>query len=282
MSLKEALLNTKIFCNNEYLDLYIELIEKNRDTKSRKYKTQKHHIIPRYFYREFDKAIDNSSDNVVNLYYKDHVLAHYYLGMCSISDEHKYYNLMSIRHIFGNRYVIDLSNELSTEQLTNIQSLYEESIKYIGKRISSKLKGKSKKPFTEEHKQNISKAHKNLYRWMYKENQEKQVLLKDIENFIALGWRFGRLKQTKETLDKLVATRKNRVYVNKDGRDKRVLSSEVKSYLSMGWKIGQCSHHKQSVSNLVWIHNESKSARVSKESVDNYLSNGWSLGRREK
>ena len=43
---KEILLTYEGFINNEYLDKYCELINKNINRINEKFKTQKHHIIP--------------------------------------------------------------------------------------------------------------------------------------------------------------------------------------------------------------------------------------------
>lgn len=81
--LKEKLLATKCFINNEYLDKYCELIELNKDTKKEKYKTQIHHIIPRCYYTNLNIEVDNSKENIVHVLYKDHILLHYYLCLCA-------------------------------------------------------------------------------------------------------------------------------------------------------------------------------------------------------
>lgn len=48
-----------------------------------KFKTQLHHIIPRKYYTYNKLEINNSRENLVNLLYKDHILAHYYLALCA-------------------------------------------------------------------------------------------------------------------------------------------------------------------------------------------------------
>lgn len=46
MSVKDALIATHLFLENDYFFRYIDLIEKNKNRVKQKYKTQKHHIIP--------------------------------------------------------------------------------------------------------------------------------------------------------------------------------------------------------------------------------------------
>ena len=66
--IKNKLLNLNVFIDNEYLDKYIELIEINRNTKREKFKTQQHHIIPRSYYKHNNLEIDNSKENLVNVF----------------------------------------------------------------------------------------------------------------------------------------------------------------------------------------------------------------------
>jgi hypothetical protein len=82
--LKKKLLTLGIVENNEYLDKYLNNIIDNLKTLRLKYKTQKHHIIPRAVFAHNKEPLDNSESNIVNLEYKDHILAHYYLYMCAI------------------------------------------------------------------------------------------------------------------------------------------------------------------------------------------------------
>ena len=52
MSLKNNLISLGLAVDNKFLDSYCSLIESNRETKREKSKTQKHHIIPRYYYKK--------------------------------------------------------------------------------------------------------------------------------------------------------------------------------------------------------------------------------------
>lgn len=52
--LKDKLLSTFLFEENEYFKKYVELIESNIKTKQQKFKTQKHHIIPRIAFQLYN------------------------------------------------------------------------------------------------------------------------------------------------------------------------------------------------------------------------------------
>ena len=71
------------FIDNEYLINYGHLIDRNINTKLQVKQTHKHHIIPKCWFKINNLEIDNSITNLVNLKYRDHILAHYYLCLCT-------------------------------------------------------------------------------------------------------------------------------------------------------------------------------------------------------
>lgn len=102
--LKEKLLNTKLFVDNEYLDKYLILINSSSNTASSGY-YEKHHIIPFCYFSHLLKATTNkqkeclrkksqrentkewefiTKDNIVYLSFYQHCLAHWYLFNCTI------------------------------------------------------------------------------------------------------------------------------------------------------------------------------------------------------
>lgn len=84
--LRKILKSLPLFVSNDYLELYIRLIERNRVTPWLGGRTNAHHIIPRSWFKINSKEVDNTSNNLVNLVYRDHVLAHYYLCLCTSGD----------------------------------------------------------------------------------------------------------------------------------------------------------------------------------------------------
>jgi hypothetical protein len=75
-----------LFMDNEYLVKYVSIIERNTRTPRRGGLTNSHHIIPKSWFKIHKKPIDNSLSNLVNLMYREHVLAHYYLCLCTTGD----------------------------------------------------------------------------------------------------------------------------------------------------------------------------------------------------
>ena len=125
--IKLRLLNTNMFIDNKYLELYINLIVDNSDTPRLYGKTQRHHILQRKWYNKNKLKIDNSKSNLVNLYYKDHILAHYYLYNCTTSWLKKANSktLVNMLNLKDNKII---SDELF-EQLDTLQADYELFIK---------------------------------------------------------------------------------------------------------------------------------------------------------
>lgn len=87
--------NLDYFVDNEYLKKYCQLIERNTRTQQRSNMVHKHHIIPRSWFKLTGKEINNELNNLVNLSYREHFLAHYYLCLCT-EDPFKYANQLAL------------------------------------------------------------------------------------------------------------------------------------------------------------------------------------------
>lgn len=84
------------YLNNEWLDRYLEMLESNLNTPMNRRSTQAHHAIPVISYwnstepynrQEALKLARQDTNNFeVNLTYKDHLLIHSYLTLCTDLD----------------------------------------------------------------------------------------------------------------------------------------------------------------------------------------------------
>lgn len=83
------------FIDNKYLEQYCLLVERNTRTQVRGKQTNKHHIIPKCWFKLKQIPINNQLNNLVNLPYREHVLAHYYLCLCT-EDPFKYGNQLAL------------------------------------------------------------------------------------------------------------------------------------------------------------------------------------------
>lgn len=138
-TLKQTFLSLDYFIDNKFLDFYCSLIENNKNNEQIVGTTQKHHIIPRCYYKYKKLPTNENSDNLINLIYTDHILAHYYLALCT-EGKIRYANIKALQYCFADKdYLPKGSNkELNKlkEQLPYLQQLYEECY--------SKQKGKTR------------------------------------------------------------------------------------------------------------------------------------------
>lgn len=156
--IKNKLLDTGCFIENQYLDLYCELITQNLNRKCEKYRTQKHHILPKNYFRWSKQPIDNSKDNLVNLLYTEHLLAHKYLAACTNQPDIIYANYDTFN---GWRNDYRYSMGLNEEELSHIQCIYEQYKRINAQRMKQMhQEGKFQWMYNnEEWKQKIRKAH---------------------------------------------------------------------------------------------------------------------------
>lgn len=80
-NLKQKLLDTGYFINNEWLEKYLALVV---DVPVSFSYTEKHHVIPASCSKLLGKrSADDSKSNLVNLTFVDHCRAHFYLYHCT-------------------------------------------------------------------------------------------------------------------------------------------------------------------------------------------------------
>ena len=95
LNVHETLSKLDYFIDNEYLKNYCRLVETHRRTKVIPKLTNKHHIVPKSWFKLTKKEINNELNNLVNLPYREHVLAHYYLCLCT-TDPFMYANQLAL------------------------------------------------------------------------------------------------------------------------------------------------------------------------------------------
>lgn len=179
--------NFPCFVHNNYFSSYVELMEKNSNTKPTKGKTQKHHMIPLSYFK-ISQRLKNRKESeiyynkfykkegIINLTYSDHILAHYYLCLFTNGELQK--ELIIAFYLLAKK---DLKSFVPELDLDNITHIYEKYYKWLcnlhkGKPKSreavekmklTKLQNKDKyihpmlgKHLSDETKMKISKANK--------------------------------------------------------------------------------------------------------------------------
>ena len=177
LELKNLLISTEYFVDNNYLDLYLQLIINNINTKRIKYSTQLHHIIPKSYYQLNNLQVDNTSNNLVNLLFTDHIIAHYYISKCCKNDIERTKHGLAVylmstykpdefNKILNNKQILQECYELSRKRLSQIaknKKLSEED----RLKISNRTKGKNnpmygkKRPDTAEFNRKTKIGNKN-------------------------------------------------------------------------------------------------------------------------
>lgn len=267
MILKEKLLALGIVVDNEYLDKYCKLISDNLTTKKEKFKTQQHHIIPRYFYKKIGIPV-LKEDNLVNLSYSNHVLAHYYLMLCSSTDYFKIQNATMVYIALGRLTNIDDLEEVLDDlqliyerYLINRPNLTEEAKRKIGEANKISLKGKK---ISKERVEKIRKR-SSICKW-YNNGIENKFIPKD--QIPPKGFKPGMIltHTTKEDwMSKVHANRKPEDYnttggtivINDGKNNKHIKKEELDNYLKEGWKKG-----KLPLGKLNWYNNGIKNTRA--------------------
>lgn len=140
-TLKQKLLDIGLFIDNQYLDMYINLINSYKDyeyVSNQQY--QMHHIIQRAYYKHINVDVDNSCDNLVKVTYVDHVRLHAYLCFCT-----KSYLIwsntaavMSMINV-GRKYCKqpDILIDYINQNIDNIQKIYEINLNFQRNKVVS-------------------------------------------------------------------------------------------------------------------------------------------------
>ena len=204
-----------VFIDNTYFSKYIDLVYNNISTCRRLFITQKHHIIPVSYFKYKKLPVDNSPMNVVNLLYKDHLLAHYYLFLC-MKGIYRYKMSLAFSHLLGNvknnknhsaedieSFVSNLEHyqeiySIRCEYLSKIRKGKKRSRESEEKRIKTRMERGSGK-HSESTKKLISEKlkGKNNHRgdvWMNNGTKSSLVKKSKIDYMISRGYLFGRLK----------------------------------------------------------------------------------------
>ena len=291
---KEILLTYEGFINNEYLDKYCELINKNINRINEKFKTQKHHIIPVHWYKYitthdlsskdhnysfYQKIADNDVNNYsVNLLYADHVLAHYYLSLCT-EGQIKFANQNAVFHVLGNtNFLKDIAYEKIYEYLIKVMNRLEDIKKDLSKERSERYKGHNYHgPISEKQKKQISEA--NGGKVYIRKNINGKLIVKTIKDektlnlYLNNGWELGNARPfQKEKVGKQISdSKKGCICINNGVRNKYVKKEDLDEWLLDGWIVGYIRDNIE----RVWIRKLNQKAKIEKSDLKKYLDRGW-------
>lgn len=170
-ALREVFLKLGDFIDNIYLEKYINLIMSNLDTIKQTHKTQSHHIIPRAYYKYHRLKVNNLDNNLVNLEYKNHILAHYYLALCTVGKLQEC-NAVAFSIMTNYEYLLTDNEITIISNLDMYAKLHEQA---------SILNGKIKA------KDNSKRIH------IHKDNISKMIKQSELAAYLDDGWALGRV-----------------------------------------------------------------------------------------
>ena len=125
----ETLKARNLFIDNDYLKRYDLLISRHITTKVKPRQTNSHHIIPKSWFKIHDLPVDNTLNNLVNLPYREHIMAHYYLCLCT-QDPLRYANELGFMCLIS-RKKLNPTDKLLIQSLSMYNNIYED---YVFKR----------------------------------------------------------------------------------------------------------------------------------------------------
>lgn len=197
-NLFDEMLRSKLVEDNEYFNEYKQLICNNIETPSIKFKTQQHHIIPVHFTKYYNFS-DVNPDIRVNLTFKDHILAHYYLTLCGTSDDIRYANELAVLRMIGDS-TVSLEDRCWIESLEHYSEIYEESCRINSAKHKGKLPWNAGKhytvgPMSDIRKQRISKKAEGRYVgdiWIHHGTENKHVKPDQLDTYLEQGFELGR------------------------------------------------------------------------------------------
>lgn len=142
--IREKLLATGTVVENEYFEKYINLITNPQNSTNENIVIETHHIIPVSYFKHAGKDIDNSEDNLIDLDIKNHVLAHYYLALCSALPWFYYGNATCV-NLLTKRAFSSITEEWIQANLTEINSIKQYRL-YLNSALQIGLQAGEKNP----------------------------------------------------------------------------------------------------------------------------------------
>ena len=303
MYTKEYLLSTGYFIDNNYFNLYYNLICNSRVQKE-KFKTNTHHILPRHYFKKRNLELDNSQDNVVVLLFKDHMLAHLYMSGCTTGQD-KYWNIYAISQMSG--HIVNDCDKNSFAEITSLnyyQSLYEDAIKAApNHRKGTKVSEETREKMRRAQAGHISPAKGKI--WINNGTIDKLIYESDLHQYEILGYTKGRTFRHSDEFKKEQALRSHNRVITDEFREKmRVIAIEEMKHRDpeiykrhsekmKGRYAGEKNpffgkkHSKESIDKNRQAHLNKKAVSkegtikmVDEKDISQYLSDGWVLGRK--
>lgn len=271
-AIKDYLLSFEIFIQNEEFDKYITLLESNKDRKYVINSTQKHHIIPKSYFSINDEVVDDSEQNIVNLQYSDHILAHYYLSKCTISP---YYqpNIRAVIFMCNNP---SLNCEADLfKVLPEYQKLYEQYRRVVSASMNGRV-------VTDETRNKISCSNRQRYVGdiaIHKGDIDKHVKQEELQYYIDLGYQIGRSQKFIKALSDGYNYQSKGMLGKHQSDKQKQAASIASSYKRTSEQRSRFSESKKRPNTYTCLRNPSNTStiRCRNENVQKYIDLGYTL-----
>lgn len=298
--IKQNILNTGVVCDDTYLDKYCVICASAVVNKGKERDSEigssaifnKHHIIPRSYFKRNKLSCDNSPSNIALLSLKNHILAHFYLYKCSSCDWFKYANLSALRYFLKYKNIENI--------FENDLNMYLDQMKSDYAHLNSEHISKEKHPnwgkkLPEETRKKISNSLKNSLAFKKSiENRKGKPLSAETRKKISSSnkGKINRVFDDKERLKQhyaLLEKNKHKIHIYKID-DKGVINSKficpdkLEEYIELGYIKGniinsiklkgkiqtQQTKEKRSktMSTLKWYNNGIINIRVAEKPAD--------------
>lgn len=219
-------------------DFYNKILEiiKNPNPLNEKY-TEKHHIIPRFVYRDLKLEVNNNETNLINLSIKNHILIHYYMAKCCFK-QYKWKCLNSVLRTLGNIKLADFENHINelSEQIADTKKMLREiglpeeikkkcgwnHFRFTKEERSEKFgvwKGKHSPKFgtklTNEQRQNISKSRKGKCKGHIVSEETRRKIGEKAKNRIVKPKNRDSVNKSKQTNERVMFVKRKEYEIYK-------------------------------------------------------------------
>lgn len=166
--LESRLLETGDFEAGEALTKYCKLIKANQYKTDFSGQIQKHHILPRAWYKLHNKKLDNSTTNTVLLTVSDHAKAHLFLFQAASNPEVRAQNAAAVRcmcDLFSEELIDEYAEELNRVNL----ELAQKKSKALAERRAAGLNQRARPVLCVETNQvfgTIKEAQESMHLWI--------------------------------------------------------------------------------------------------------------------
>ena len=191
------------YIDNEWLDRYLGIIEANLETRRNKTSTQAHHAIPVNAYwisnEPYDRkealklAREDEVNFVVNLLYKDHLIIHSYLTLCTNLDE------VQIRYE-AQEYLRKQNSTIAACSNGQRGKMYVHKI--VEDKVIAQVVSPKEIPLLLEKGWSLGRTVDSARCYVNKNGEYKNICIKNLDKYLQDGWQWGAIGKSRYKTEK--------------------------------------------------------------------------------